>query len=206
MMHKNKKSVFALLGILSLSMVIFNGCAKRVATIAEPGVVQEEVVPPVGQAGEPLPGSGGDILETRIVTPPPGVARGFVDDDANMAGSENGNGAGLDTSLGDIFFEYDKSVITVEAEKTILNNAASLKKDKNLVVKIEGHCDARGTNEYNLALGERRALAVKSYLVGLGVPTDRIKTISFGEEKPICNENNDECWSQNRRAHFSLVN
>jgi len=78
-------------------------------------------------------------------------------------------------------------------------------KDSSAILSIEGHCDERGTNEYNLALGDRRAKAVKDYLVSLGVPSSRIETISYGEEKPLCSAQNEDCWAKNRRAHFVLL-
>ena len=80
--------------------------------------------------------------------------------------------------------------------------AAWLNKDKNINVLIEGHCDERGTNEYNLALGEKRANAAKEYLSARGIAAKRINTISYGEEKPLCTEQNEDCYQKNRRAHF----
>src|SRR2546422_6496593 len=81
-----------------------------------------------------------------------------------------------------------------------------LKNYPRFKVTIEGHCDERGSTEYNLALGDRRATAVKQYLVSLGVSADRLSTVSFGKEKPFCNESNESCWQQNRRGHFVKAN
>jgi peptidoglycan-associated lipoprotein len=116
----------------------------------------------------------------------------------DAAGSDSGKIAGLVT----IHFEYDKSNLTAEAKKDLEGNAAWIKANGKSTVQIEGHCDERGTIEYNLALGERRAQAVKSYLVGLGVPADRMSVISYGEEKPLVSGSGDEAWSKNRRANF----
>jgi peptidoglycan-associated lipoprotein len=104
--------------------------------------------------------------------------------------------------LRDIFFDFDKYDIRPEDSKTLDANAAWLKSNPNQLVLIEGHCDERGTNEYNLALGERRAKAAMNYLVSQGVQASRITIISYGEERPTCTEKNEGCWAKNRRSHF----
>jgi peptidoglycan-associated lipoprotein len=102
--------------------------------------------------------------------------------------------------LGIVYFEFDKADIR-EADKPVLaKNAEVLKKFDFLRVTLEGHCDERGTVEYNLSLGERRAKAAYDYLVSLGVPADRLKTVSYGKEVPACSENTEDCWARNRRA------
>ena len=100
-----------------------------------------------------------------------------------------------------MFFDFDKYDIRPTDAKTLDTNAAWLKSNDNLVL-IEGHCDERGTNEYNLALGERRAKAAMNYLVAQGVQASRITIISYGKERPTCTEHSESCWAQNRRAHF----
>ncbi len=106
--------------------------------------------------------------------------------------------------LEDIHFDFDKSDIK-EKDREILKGLADwLSKNKSAKIQVEGHCDERGTNEYNLALGERRAHSAKQYLVTLGVAKDRISTISYGEEKPLCTEANEDCWAKNRRGHFAI--
>lgn len=104
--------------------------------------------------------------------------------------------------LGDVFFDFDKADIRTDAREQLQSNYGWLKVDATRKVRIEGHCDNRGTYEYNLALGERRAVAAKDYLVNLGIETARLKTVSFGEEKPFAVGNTEEAWSQNRRGHF----
>ena len=107
--------------------------------------------------------------------------------------------------LQEIHYDYDKADIR-DADRAILGKGAdNLKKFDFLRVTVEGHCDERGTVEYNLALGERRAKAAYDYLVSLGVPADRLKTVSYGKEVPICHESNEECWARNRRAHFTVT-
>jgi peptidoglycan-associated lipoprotein len=104
-------------------------------------------------------------------------------------------------NLKDVFFDFDKYDIRPGDAKVLDTNAAWLKTNNDLVL-IEGHCDERGTNEYNLALGERRAKATMNYLVGQGVQANRITIISYGKERPICTEHSEACWAKNRRAHF----
>ncbi len=103
--------------------------------------------------------------------------------------------------LVDIHFDYDQSRLASEAREQLARSAHFLEERPELMVTIEGHCDERGTNEYNLALGERRARSAKDYLVSLGVSASRLSTISYGEERPVCSEPEESCWWQNRRAH-----
>jgi peptidoglycan-associated lipoprotein len=104
--------------------------------------------------------------------------------------------------LGDVFFQLDSSELSDEARAYLQKNSEYLKKWTSTRVSVEGHCDERGTTEYNLGLGERRATSVKSYLVSLGVAADRLATVSKGKEQPACTESNEGCWSKNRRGHF----
>ncbi len=107
----------------------------------------------------------------------------------------------------DAFFDFDMSEIRGDGRDALTHDAALLKQifqqDPNFSVVVEGHCDERGSAEYNLALGDRRATAAKDFLVQLGVPADRLKTISYGKERPQCTEATEECWQKNRRAHLS---
>ena len=106
-------------------------------------------------------------------------------------------------SVKDIYFDYDKYDVRPADQPTLQADAAFLKSHPNIRFTIEGHCDERGSTEYNLALGDNRASSVKQALVNLGVPASSIKTISYGKEKPACNEHTEACWQQNRRAHFA---
>jgi peptidoglycan-associated lipoprotein len=107
-------------------------------------------------------------------------------------------------NLSDIHFEFDKYELTPEATKTLNAHAEWLKANPKHLVLIEGHCDERGTDAYNVALGERRAKATQNYLAAHGVRTARITVISYGEERPQCSEHTEACWEKNRRAHFML--
>ena len=107
--------------------------------------------------------------------------------------------------LTDAFFDLDASTIKDEGKSTLTTDAAWLKRWSTTRVNIEGHCDERGTAEYNLGLGERRANAVKAYLVELGIAADRIQIVSKGKEAPFCADSNESCWQQNRRGHFVIT-
>jgi peptidoglycan-associated lipoprotein len=113
----------------------------------------------------------------------------------------------LSSDVQDVYFDYDKSDVSGEARDVLTRDAAAIKSIiadfPNASVVVEGHCDERGSAEYNLGLGDRRASSAKDFLVQLGVPADRLKTISYGKERPQCTETNESCWQKNRRAHFS---
>ncbi|MGC9045196.1 MAG: peptidoglycan-associated lipoprotein Pal [Thermodesulfovibrio sp.] len=111
----------------------------------------------------------------------------------------------LQDEVRDIHFDFDKYDIKQEDIPTLKKVASILQKYPGLKVIIEGHCDERGTAEYNFALGQKRANAVKQYLITLGVPSSKMEIISYGEEKPLCNEHNESCWQKNRRAHFVFI-
>jgi len=133
-----------------------------------------------------LAGEGGDIMLTQTG----GVFGEALPEDALV--------------LKDVYFDYDKSDIKAEDKATLEGINSWMMNHPQALLQVEGHCDERGTKEYNMALGERRALAVRTVLVGLGVSPDRIQTISYGEEKPSCPEHAEECWKKNRRGHFMV--
>lgn len=131
---------------------------------------------------------------------------------AGGAGSNAGNGHGgsaseLAPGVGDrVFFDYDKSSLSDDAQKTLQKQADWLKTNASTSVTLEGHCDERGTREYNIALGERRAASAKKYLVSLGIKASRISTISYGKERPAVLGHNEAAWAQNRRAVTVVTN
>jgi peptidoglycan-associated lipoprotein len=106
----------------------------------------------------------------------------------------------------DIFFDYDKYDIRMDQQASLQGDASFLKQHPNIRITLEGHCDERGSTEYNLVLGDRRATAVKNYLVQLGISADRLNTTSLGKEKQFCTESNEECWQRNRVGHFVKAN
>lgn len=116
-------------------------------------------------------------------------------------GSDSGNIPGLNT----VYFDYDQATLTGQARSQLAQNASWIKENPNVTIQVEGHTDERGSVEYNLSLGERRARAVKSYLESLGVDSSRLTIISYGEEKPLVDGEGESAWSKNRRANFVPV-
>ncbi len=144
-------------------------------------------------------GPGGSATATAMVNvaappPPPPPPPGPTDDELFAKG------------VRDAYFDYNKADIRADAREALSKTADFLKNYPRFKVTIEGHCDERGSTEYNLGLGDRRASAAKQYLVSLGVSADRISTVSFGKEKPFCMESAEACWQQNRRGHFVRAN
>jgi len=144
-------------------------------------------------------GPGGSATATAAVSvaappPPPPPPAGPTDDELFLR------------EVRDAYFDYDKADIRPDARAALSKTADFLKSNPRFKVIIEGHCDERGSTEYNLGLGDRRASAVKQYIVSLGVSADRVSTVSFGKEKPFCMESAEACWQQNRRGHFVRAN
>jgi peptidoglycan-associated lipoprotein len=140
-------------------------------------------------------GSGGTQDATARVSvtqpPPPQTENTSLTDEALFA-----------QSVKDVYFDYDKADIRGDQQSSVQTDAQFLGQHSNMNITIEGHCDDRGSTEYNLALGDQRATAVKNALTTQGVNGSRIKTISYGKEKPFCTESNEACWQQNRRGHL----
>lgn len=132
-------------------------------------------------------------------------------DSSGMSGTGGpvrpGSQEDLSQNVGDrVFFDYDSAELTAEAQRTLERQAAWLKQYGSLSITVEGHADERGTREYNLALGERRAASTKKYLVGLGIPANRVATISYGKERPAVIGSDESAWGQNRRAVTVVTN
>jgi peptidoglycan-associated lipoprotein len=150
-------------------------------------------------------GPGGNTTASATVavtsTPPPPPPP------SNTGGNIGTPESRLGSDVQDAYFDYDKSDVRGDARDTLTRDAAALKSIMsdfpNVTIVVEGHCDERGSAEYNLGLGDRRASSAKDFLVQLGVPGDRLKTISYGKERPQCTESNESCWQRNRRVHFS---
>lgn len=183
-----RQALFLMLVGLSLSML--PGCARKKPTTAPRAPVQEVAstapapVPEPPAAPEPAPESVDPL-------------------DGDLASvNEYVRSQGL---LDDVFYAYDSFDLTEEARQRLAANAQFFNRYPAFEAVIEGHCDERGTPEYNLALGERRASSARSYLTSLGVDGSRLRTITYGEERPVCSESDESCWSQNRRAHFLIT-
>ena len=142
-------------------------------------------------------GDGGTQEATARVTvnPPPAPAP--------TQQSNAGDAQMFQSNMKDVFFDYDSYDVTGAYTQVLQQDARFLQQHSGMTFTIEGHCDERGSTEYNLALGDNRALAVKNALVSMGIAANRIKTISYGKEKPFCSESTEACWQQNRRAHFA---
>jgi peptidoglycan-associated lipoprotein len=144
-------------------------------------------------------GPGGTTTATARVT----VTGGAV------APPTTGQPAGIselfEQNVRDAFFDFNKADIRPDARDALTKDAEFLRSYSTVHITIEGHCDERGSTEYNLGLGQRRAQASKNYLVSLGISADRIDTVSWGKERPFCTESNEDCWQQNRRGHFVMA-
>ncbi|MGC2527703.1 MAG: peptidoglycan-associated lipoprotein Pal [Candidatus Acidiferrum sp.] len=141
------------------------------------------------------PGGSADASARVTVTapPPPPVATGPTLEEMFLR------------DVKDAYFDFNKADIRDDARTALGQTADFLRNHPEVKVTIEGHCDDRGSTEYNLVLGDRRAAAVKAYLVSLGISADRMNTVSYGKEKPFCTEDNEECWQSNRRGHFVMA-
>ncbi|PYM19962.1 MAG: peptidoglycan-associated lipoprotein Pal [Candidatus Rokuibacteriota bacterium] len=185
---------------LALVSLVIAGCAKRPAT------TEMSVPPPAGRGAATSP-SQATATTTAPATPP---AQQTPATTAQQAPAAPPTGTARpstqeyveNSELKDIHFDFDKAEIRKVDVPILDADAAWLRSHEDHAVLIEGHCDERGTNEYNVALGDRRAKATMNYLVSRGVPATRITVTSFGEERPICNQHTEACWAKNRRAHF----
>ena len=186
-----RKDIFVTLAVILMFSFALVDCAKKPA---EPGPMDQAAAPAPAPAPEPVKEYTPEPTPTPAPAPAPAPAPVKAPAPAAFNVSD----------LVDVFFDYDKSDLSAESRDTLANDAKLLKAASGVKIVVEGHCDERGTNEYNLGLGERRANAVKNYLVSLGISASRIKTISYGEEKPFSMGHNEAAWKQNRRAHFGL--
>lgn len=179
MMFARNRSVMAVSLAALLAVAVMAGCAKKTNP---PDVT--------GTTGDQTPGGTiGDATRS-----PDGTTGQTPSGEEQTAG------------LKDVFFAYDDHALTADARSILAGDAAYLKEMRGMRLLIEGHCDERGTVEYNLALGQRRADAARNYLVDLGIDAGRLTTISYGKERPFVAGHDESAWSQNRRAHFRVTN
>lgn len=197
---------FAKWGVLLLvvAMILAAGCAKKQTVRSE-----EPPAPAAPPAAAPAPAPAPpEAIATETIKPeappaaPEGEAAGPVTARAGAAEAAAAVTEEKKSPFADIHFDFDKSFIRPDAKPILEQIAAWMKMNPGAKLLIEGHCDERGTAEYNMALGERRAESARSYLVSLGVSRDRLSTVSFGKEKPLDPGHNEEAWAKNRRAHF----
>lgn len=188
-MLKGKQFKPAMLWLLILPlMVLLTGCPKRPATTI---VSAPAPAPPAAAAPAPAPIAAAPAPLAAVVSPPAPVPTPAPPKDYMR-----------NAALQGIHFDFDKSAVRPGDAKILDASSAYLKADPEQLVLIEGNCDERGTLEYNLALGERRARAAQSYLVAQGIPASRITLVSYGEGRPVCTEKTEACWSQNRNDQF----
>jgi len=165
----------------------------------------EEFVEPVVEVFEPEPEPDPEPV-VEVFEPEPEPEPVFVAPPAEeMQTASLPQSFEEEKALQDIHFEYDRDQLTSQNKEILRSNANWMKANPSARVEIQGHADERGTNNYNLGLGERRAMQTKKYLISLGVDESRLYTISYGEEKPFCFESNENCWWENRRAHFTVA-
>lgn len=189
-----------LIGVLFLGVGLLAGCPKQPEIgQAGPAAVGPQAGVPASPPGAAPAPRAGDIPVTRPV-PPAEVPVSPVPPAAPVAPA-----APAAVPLKDIFFDFDESIIRDDQKATLKENTAWLRANSTVKITIEGHADERGTSEYNLALGERRAKATKDYLVAAGIHPTRIVTISYGEERPFVFGHDESAWRWNRRAHFVVT-
>src|SRR5438552_2565351 len=186
-MAKPRAHAYMVVPLLALTLFLV-GCPKRPATTG--AVAPAPSAPMAAPVAPPAPAP---MAPAPAPAPTPAPAPAPMVRPSEFAPNPN---------LKTVYFDFDKYDIRPNDAKTLDANAAWLKTNANNLVLIEGHCDERGTNEYNLALGEKRAKAAMNYLVAQGVQASRITIISYGKERPVCTEKTEACWAQNRRDNF----
>jgi peptidoglycan-associated lipoprotein len=185
----------AVLPTVALSVtVLVAGCAKKV-----PPPAPAPPPPPAAPAAPPPPPPPPARAATPAPTPPAALTEEevFARKSLDQLNAEH--------PLDDVYFDLDESEIRADGRAALQKDAEWMKRWTSVQVTIEGHCDSRGSSEYNLGLGSRRATAAKDYLVSLGVPASRVTIVSKGKEQPFCAQEEESCWKQNRRGHFIIT-
>ena len=177
--------------LLLVLVMTIAACAKKVPPPPPqpPAPPPPAVAPPAPPPPPPAPAPA----------PPPAPPRALTEDELFQRKSLDE--LNREMPLADVRFDYDQFALSADARAVLQKNADWMKRWTTTRVSVEGHCDSRGTSEYNLALGERRANAVKEYMVSLGIAGERLLVVSKGEETPVCSEETEACWAQNRRGH-----
>ena len=194
------KKILTLIGIfvvLIFGLTIFTGCAEKKSIVTSGSAQEQQVAPAPTPAQIPTD----TTKQSDSTATPTGTTN--IKETANEQSSLME--ATAKSPISDINFDYDSSSIRPDAREILKTNADYLLKHKTSSVVVEGHCDERGTAEYNMALGQKRAQETKKYLINLGIQESIIKTVSYGEERPLDPNNNEEAWDKNRRAHFVVT-
>ena len=179
--------------VLLMCLAVATACGKK-----KPPVARPTPPPPAGPTTTTTPSGPPEPIRENPIPPEPKLA------DDPLSGKDL-DVINKNSPFQPVFYALDSSEVDQAGQQALNGNAEILKKYSSWVITIEGHCDERGTAEYNLALGERRALAAKTYLVSLGIPADRLRTVSYGKEFPFDPGHDEAAWSKNRRAHFVVT-
>lgn len=182
-----------------LAVALLGGCASESRTVS--GSQEVAKTPPPPPPPPPAPPKE-ERVEAPLEPPPPPPPPKQEEIVAQAAAAPAEDPSAWAAGLADTYFDYNRSKIRNEDKPSLDALAQKLKEDGNRKILVEGHCDDRGTANYNMALGERRARSVKQYLVKVGAPDSQIEVVSYGKEKPLCTDTTDECRQSNRRAHF----
>ena len=198
-----KKSIIILILFLSLGLILM-GCPKKTVMKEEPSAKKAEEL--AAERERTARGEAERALKEKELREKEEAAKKEFEKSLVAKKTPGIEGEVFEsTLLKDIHFDFDKYAIRPGDAEILKASAAVLKKYPSVKIQIEGHCDERGTNEYNLALGERRANSTKDYLLSLGISKDRLSAISYGEERPLDPGHNEEAWAKNRRAHFVIL-
>jgi peptidoglycan-associated lipoprotein len=193
MMKREKKLKCASVAVLAAAALV-SACHRNPPPIARPAPPP----PTVADSAAPRPPAPPVPVTEPVIVPPEPIK----EDRISSASLDELN---KNSPFKPVFFEYNSSELEAAGRTVLDENAAVLKRSNAWIVTIEGHCDERGSAEYNLALGERRAVAVRTYLVSLGIPGDRLRTVSYGKEFPFDPGHDEAAWAKNRRAHFVIT-
>jgi peptidoglycan-associated lipoprotein len=190
----NRRAAVALLIVLLATVA--GGCGKKKPPVARPTMPPPAPSQPSGGGRPPAPPE--PVTEPTPVPPEPALK------EDTLAGKDI-DAINKDSPFQPVFYSFDSAELDSAGQQALNTDAEILKKYPSWVITIEGHCDERRTAEYNLALGERRALTARNYLVSLGVPADRLRTVSYGKEFPFDPAHDESAWAKNRRAHFVVT-
>jgi len=213
-----RKKIIGCLVVLSFGALLSGGCAKKdmvrteepVSAVTAPSTATAapaEVAKPAQQMQEARPEAQGGVqsgVQAQPMTETTPTKESVVAQEPAKE-QKAAPGVELQTALQNIYFNFDAADLSEESRSILTKNGDYLSKQSSVKVRIEGNCDERGSDDYNMALGERRAKAAKDYLVNLGIQSDRLITISYGEEKPVDPGHDEAAWAKNRRAEFVIL-
>ena len=208
-----RKKIIGCLVVLSFGALLSGGCAKKDMVRAEEPVSavttpSTTAAPEAAKPAQPMQegrpeAEAGAVQQPMTETTP--AREQIVTQEPAKGTTEAAPAADLQAELQKVYFNFDSADLSEESRSTLTKNADYLSKQSGVKARIEGNCDERGSDDYNMALGERRAKAAKDYLVNLGIASDRLSTISYGEEKPADPGHDEEAWAKNRRAEFVII-